>query len=152
MSRLLWLEQSSSRLCPVKCPSTTFYRLLLLFTPSKLSNWNTFESSATQAQTPDQLPVAIDVVLTQVGEQATPTANELQQAASGVMISLVNAQMLSQMIDPCREQSYLDLRRPSIALVQPVTLNGLCLLGNHEISPDPFIHSSRDCSAIFDRF
>jgi len=95
--------------------------------------------SPAQAQPPDELAIAIHIVLAKIGQEPTPTPNELEQTTSRVVISPVDTKMLREVIDACRQQGYLYLRRSRIALMQPIRLDGLCLLGNHVSSPIPFL-------------
>ena len=88
-----------------------------------------------QTQARDQITVAIDVVLSQVLQQATTATNHQQQTTTGVVIVLVELQVLGQSIDAGGQQGNLRLRGTGIGFVQAVLLEefGLLLSGQcHE--------------------
>src|SRR5690606_7581713 len=87
-------------------------------------------SSAAQAQTLDQRPVALDVGLLEVAEQALALADQQQQAASAVVVVLVLTGVLGELLDPGGQERDLDLRRAGVALGRGVLLDDLLLGGS----------------------
>ena len=63
------------------------------------------------AQSLDELTVLDDVVLLDVGEKTTTTANEHEQATTGVVILRVLLQVLGQVVDPFSQKGDLHLGR-----------------------------------------
>ncbi len=70
-----------------------------------------------QAELGDEIPVALDILPTEVVEQTSALANHQQQTASAVVVVLVLAKMLGQMVYPLGEHRHLNLWRTSVALV-----------------------------------
>lgn len=54
---------------------------------------------AAEAEATDDLPVALDVVVAYVIEKAPASADQLQEATTGVMVALVHLQMLGEVDD-----------------------------------------------------
>jgi hypothetical protein len=73
--------------------------------------------------------VAIDLLASQVVQQATPLAHHLEQAAARVMILVMYFEVLGEVRDALAEQSDLDLGRAGILLMGPVLLD--CLELSH---------------------
>ena len=61
--------------------------------------------------------IALDVVAAEVLQQAPALADQHQQAAPGVMVLLVAAQVLGELVDARRQQGHLHLGRAGVALV-----------------------------------
>ena len=84
-------------------------------------------TSAAQTEASDQASVALNIIVLHVGEKALAAADELHEAPAGVVISLVELQMLGQPVDTAREQGDLDLWRAGVGLVKFVLGDCLCL-------------------------
>ena len=54
---------------------------------------------AAEAEATDDLPVALDVVVADVVEQPSATADQLEEATAGVMVALVHLEVLGQVDD-----------------------------------------------------
>src|SRR5262249_35248543 len=76
---------------------------------------------AAQAQLGDELTITLDVVVAYVVEQSTSATDQLHQATAGVMITLVNLEMLGQVGDTLAEDGDLHLWRSRIGLVGTVS-------------------------------
>ena len=63
----------------------------------------------TDAQLGDECTIAVDVLLCQVVQQVTALTNHHQQTAAGVVVMLVNPQVVGQLVDPGGQDSYLNL-------------------------------------------
>jgi hypothetical protein len=74
-----------------------------------------------QSETGDGRPIAIDILIAEVCQEAPPSANQLQESASRVMILPVLSQMVSQTVDPLGQQGNLNLWRASVRLMNPKT-------------------------------
>src|SRR5262245_36540076 len=84
---------------------------------------------AAEAEAHDEGAVALDVVAAQVVEHAPALAHQHQQAAAGVVVLLVDLQVLLQVADALGEERHLDFRRARILLVAGVIRDdGLLLL------------------------
>src|SRR5262249_45038001 len=82
---------------------------------------------ATQTEALDERPVAGDVGVAQVGQQATTTANQEQQAPAAVVVVLVHLEVLIQVVDPAGHERDLDLRRTGVTLSGRVIRKDLLL-------------------------
>ncbi len=67
--------------------------------------------------------IAVQVRVVQVIQQTAALANHHQEPSTGAMILLVLLQVLSQVIDPLREQRNLHIRRTCIPLVELEIVN-----------------------------
>lgn len=83
---------------------------------------------AAQAEPLDQLLVARAICSMQVRQQATATADHLQQATAAVMIVDMNAQVSDHLIDPVGQQCDLHFRRAGVVAVRLVIADDLCTL------------------------
>ena len=81
----------------------------------------------TDAQLGNDGAVALNVDLGQVVEKVSPLANHLQQAAAGMMVFLVLAQVLGQVVDTLGQHGNLHLRRTGVALMAGILLDNLGL-------------------------
>src|SRR5699024_12779050 len=81
--------------------------------------------SAAQAETLDQRPVALDLGLPQVLEQATTLTDQEQQATTRVVVVLVLLEGFGEVLDALCEQGHLGLRCAGVALVRGVLADGL---------------------------
>src|SRR5262249_15994614 len=71
---------------------------------------------APQTQLPEDAAVRLDVLAVQVVEEATPPADENQQAAPRVVVLLVLAQVLRELVDPVGHERDLHLGRAGVRL------------------------------------
>src|SRR5690606_30604881 len=97
---------------------------------------------AAQAETLDQLPVAVDVLVGEVLQEPATTADQQQEAAAAVVVVLVLLQVLGQIVDAARQQRDLDLRRSGVTLTGRVLGNDLVLGGGVERHVAPSMKSS----------
>src|SRR5215469_1961292 len=81
----------------------------------------------TQAEALDERPVAADVGVAQVGQQATAAADQQQQPAAAVVVVLVHLEVLVQVVDPAGHERDLDLRRTGVTLTGRVLRKDLLL-------------------------
>jgi hypothetical protein len=79
---------------------------------------------ATKAETTDQFTVALDIVVLHVVKEATPTSDELQEPTTGVVITLVDLEVLGEMDDALAQNGDLHLRRTGVRLVESVLGDG----------------------------
>ena len=80
-----------------------------------------------QAQSGDQSAVTLDVVLLQVCKQVSSVADHLEKAAAGMVVLLVELQVLVQVVDPVRQQRDLHFGRTGVALAAGIGLHDLGL-------------------------
>ena len=71
-----------------------------------------------------ELPVTLDVVVLHVVEKAAAAPDEHHEASPGMMVVLVDLQVLGQVSDSFAQQSDLDLGRARVRLVKAVSLDG----------------------------
>ena len=76
---------------------------------------------AADAEPRDQAAVAVYVVRPHVVEQAAPTTDQLHQTAPGVVVTLVDLQVLGEVVDPFGEDRHLHFGRAGVGLVEPVS-------------------------------
>ena len=84
--------------------------------------------------TGDRCTVALDILIAKIGQKSSPTTNQLEQAAPGMMILAMQTQVSRQPIDTLCQQCDLYLRRTGIGLVGTVRGNDLfflCWLQRH---------------------
>ena len=81
---------------------------------------------APESELGDQRSIPLDILATQVIEEATSLTDHHQEAATTVMVVLVVSQMLGEVADSLREQSNLDLGGPCVALVCAELGNNFC--------------------------
>src|SRR3954447_7848751 len=81
-----------------------------------------------QAQLLDECPLALQIVPLQVIQQPPPPADQLEQAAPGMVVVLVHLEVLGELADPRREKGDLDLGRARFFLVRSELLDQLGLL------------------------
>ena len=82
----------------------------------------------TQTQPGDGCPVSLDIVLAQIGKEASSPANHLQQSASGVMIVTILAKVIRQLVDSLGQECDLNFRGSRVSFVQTKSGNDLLLL------------------------
>src|SRR3954453_7475607 len=95
------------------------------------------EPLAPKAEALDQGPVALDVGLGDVVEQAATLADQEHQAPAAVVVVLVLLEVLGQVSDPLREDRDLDLRGTRVALRRRVLGDDLllfCSVDRHAVS------------------
>src|ERR1700680_3325642 len=97
----------------------------------------------------DRRAVTLDVLPLEVIEQAAPAPDQLEQAAAAVVVLDMGLEVVRQLGDEVGEQRHLHLRRPAVALVQPVLLDDLlphfCAL-RQSLNSFPLVCSPRKCS------
>ena len=76
----------------------------------------------------DQRPVALDVLLLQVVEQAPPLADEHQQTTTRVMVLGMDPEVLREIGDAFRQEGNLNLRRSCVGLAAGELLDDFCFL------------------------
>src|SRR6185295_5751474 len=82
---------------------------------------------AAKSEPSDDGAVACVVLLQQVREKATALADELEEAASRMVVLREAAEMLREGLDALRQERDLDLRRAGIAVSHGVLGDGLLL-------------------------
>ena len=87
----------------------------------------------TDTQLGDQSTVTVDVLLCQIVQHLAALTNHHQQATTGVVVVLVDTQVLGQLVDTGGEDSNLNLGGAGVALVGSVLQDdlGLLFLQNH---------------------
>jgi hypothetical protein len=70
-----------------------------------------------EVQCLNQIAIALDIVVTEIVEQPSSLPDEHEKPAPGVMVLLVNLEMLGEVVDPLGEYGYLDIGRPGILLM-----------------------------------
>src|SRR5205085_2279925 len=78
---------------------------------------------AAQAELADEFVIPFDVSTLEVVEQAPALRDHLEQPPARVVVLLVSLEVLGQLVDTLREQSYLHLRRPRVAFVRLVLVD-----------------------------
>ncbi len=84
---------------------------------------------AADAQLAENSAVTLGVALAQIGQQTATTTNQFQQAATRVVVMLVNIKMPNKLINSLGQKRNLHFWRPGIALMVRVLLNYAALLG-----------------------
>ena len=74
-----------------------------------------------------ELAVALEVGALKVVEEAAAAADEHQEAAPGVVVAAVLAQVLGEAVDPLGQLGDLDLDVPGVVLVRAVLRGELAL-------------------------
>src|SRR6516162_8251379 len=98
------------------------------------------------AETADDGAVALDVVLADVIEQPAALADELHQAAPGVVVPFVLLQVLREVVDPSGQQGNLHLGRAGVLVVEPVLGDGGLRVGHRGTSGEALSESARNLS------
>ena len=89
----------------------------------------------TKTQLGDNGTIALDIRLLQIRQQVLSLTDHLQQAAAGVMILLMGAQMLGQVADALGQNRNLHLGRTGVALMNGILFdNRIFLFFQHENS------------------
>src|SRR5690606_15471099 len=95
--------------------------------------------SSADAELLDQGPVAGDVFVAQVLEQALTLADLQQQTTAAVVVVLVHLEVLGEVIDVVRQQRDLDLGRAGVGLAAGVLGDDLLLRGSVDRHSNSFI-------------
>ena len=77
----------------------------------------------TDAESLDDGTVSLDICFDQIVEQRAALTDHLEKTAAGVMILLVDLQVLGKIVDPLCEQSDLYLGRTCVTLVSSILLH-----------------------------
>ena len=98
-----------------------------------------FADLLTQTQLCNDCTIAVDVLLGKIVKQASALTDHHQKTAAGVVVVLVNTQVLGQLVDSGGQDSNLDLGRTGVAGMGCVLLNdsSLFFLAHHSVFP-PF--------------
>ena len=89
----------------------------VLFINSGQSEDSTGSALTAKLKYLDYLLVFLNILLTQIAEEAATASNKLKQTATGMMIMFMNLEMFSEMLYPSRQQPNLDAGRTSILIV-----------------------------------
>jgi len=81
----------------------------------------------TKIQNREHLPIALDVLALEVVEQASTTADELEQTSARVVVFHVGLEVLCKRADAFTQQSDLDLGGPGVVFVLPMLIDQLGL-------------------------
>src|SRR6266850_4130710 len=87
---------------------------------------------AAEAEPSDDGSVARVVLLDQIRKKATSLADELEEAASRVIVLGEAAEMLGQALDPLRQERDLDFRRSGVTFLGGKPGDDLLLLDRRE--------------------
>lgn len=83
-----------------------------------------------KAESCDERPVPLDIVLLDIVEEAAAATDEHQEAPATVMVFLVGLEVLREMVDAPGKERDLHLRRPRVGVVEAV-LADRCGLVRH---------------------
>src|SRR6478609_6349476 len=83
---------------------------------------------AAESEPSDDGPVAGVVLLDQIGKKAAPLADELEEAATRMVVLGEAAEMVGQAPDAIRQERDLDLRRPGVTFLGGIPGHDLLLL------------------------
>jgi hypothetical protein len=86
------------------------------------------ENLAAEPEPSDDGPVARVVLLDEIGKKTTALANELEEAATGMVVLGEAPEMVGQPLDPLRQERNLDLRRPGVTFLGGIPGHDLLLL------------------------
>src|SRR5262249_8646388 len=87
----------------------------------------------------DERKIAVAILVSKVGQETGPLTDHHEQPTPAGVIFLVHTQMLSQLIDPRREQGNLHFRRTGVRFLAPVFADDLrfAVLGNRHLTLTP---------------
>jgi hypothetical protein len=71
----------------------------------------------------NQALVSIEIVVLEIIQEPSSLADNLQEAASGMVILNVSLKMLGEVLDTLAEQRHLHLRRAGVRLMKPKLLH-----------------------------
>ena len=77
----------------------------------------------TDTESGDDRTISLDVDLDQIVEQRTALTDHLEEAAAGVMMLLVDLEVLGQVVDPLGKERDLNLGRTCVTLVSSILLH-----------------------------
>ena len=77
----------------------------------------------TDTESCDDRTISLNVDLDEIVEQRTALTDHLEEAAAGVMILLVDLEVLGQVVDSLGEQRDLNLGRTCVTLVSSILLH-----------------------------
>src|SRR6476620_9774250 len=83
---------------------------------------------AAQSEPSDDGPVSRVVLLDQIGKKATTLADELEEAATRMVVLGEATEMVGQAPDPLGQERDLDLRRPGVTFLGGIPGHDLLLL------------------------
>ena len=86
-----------------------------------------FKLLLTDAELGDNGTIPLDVDLCQVVEKVSPLADHFQEAAAGVMVLLVDAQVIGEVVDSLGENGDLHFGRARVALMARILLDNFSL-------------------------
>ena len=81
----------------------------------------------TQSELRDYCTIALNIFLLEIVEQAAALTDHLKKATAGMVILMVDFEMLSELRDTLREDSDLNLGRTCIGFVEAVVRYNLSL-------------------------
>lgn len=105
---------------PISPPDIRFTECHLIALPSK--------GLSSQPKAVCDLEIALLILAIEVRQMTSALSHQLQQPTSGVLIALVDLEMLDQLVDASGQEGDLYLRRPCVAGVKRVVLNDCILL------------------------
>jgi hypothetical protein len=65
----------------------------------------------------DQVAIPLDIVIPEIVEEPPPLADEHEEPAPGMVVLLVDLEMIGEVVDPLGQDGHLDIRRAGIGLV-----------------------------------
>jgi hypothetical protein len=80
------------------------------------------------AEFPNDSLVALGIVSLEVVEQATPLADQHEQAAARAVVLLVRFEVIRQLANAFTDDGYLNLRTPGVSRVRLILVNDRFLL------------------------
>ena len=93
-------------------------------------------SLLTDTQSCDDGTVSLDIYLDEVVEQRTALTDHLKKTAAGVVVLLMDLEVLGKVVDPLCQKSDLNLGRTCVALMSSVLLHDSNLFFlKHLLSP-----------------
>lgn len=75
----------------------------------------------------DDIEISLRIAVSQIVQEATPTANQSKQTTPAGVVLLVAPHVLSQIIDAGRQDRYLHFGGTGVRLVVPIILNQFLL-------------------------
>jgi len=92
----------------------------------------------------DELPVSLHILTFQIVEKLSPTADHSEKTVPGVVILLVEGQVLTEGVNPRTQKGNLDLWRASILLMSVKIFDPFLFPGNF------LCHTSTPLSSVSD--
>ena len=78
--------------------------------------------------------IAVKIRSSQIIQQPSPLSDQFQESAAGMVILLMDLEMISEIVDPVAENGYLNFRRAGVILMKLETMDNVffCIsLQNH---------------------